>query len=79
MTLGMVIPFQIHQQRQGVWKKSLIDNDLFKTNKQTTAPWKKTLSTELEDKTTGTKYLQKDPSNKAQFFKIYKEALKFNN
>ena len=40
---------------------------------------KKTLSTELEDKTTGTKYLQKDPSNKAQFFKIYKEALKFNN
>ena len=40
---------------------------------------KKTLSTELEDKTTGTKYLQKDPSNKAQLFKIYKEALKFNN
>ena len=24
-------------------------------------------------------FLQKDPSNKAQLLKIYKEALKFNN
>ena len=39
----------------------------------------KTTSRDLEDKMTGTKYLQKEPSNKAQLFKIYKEVLKFNN
>lgn len=39
----------------------------------------KTTSRDLEDKMTGTKNLQKEQSNKAQLFKIYKEALKFNS